>query len=183
MGGAHDRDVAQCATFQAITVILSLSHNYPHPAFRPQRDQRLRFDRSTGDQLEGHALDEHGEDQMGFHHGEVIADADVWACAEGEISIAVELRFVLRCSAVGVEMFWGGEGSRVAVEGVWADANVRPWSEGICTKVKGTHADASGKTDKAAPRHSRGVAYERIWDGHTTCSHCLYGGSYGRRVT
>src|SRR5690348_16410896 len=70
-------------------------HAHRHPSLGAEREQRLRLDLGLH-QLEVDALDEGGECESPFHQGEVVADGDARAAAEGEVRSLRETLLVLR---------------------------------------------------------------------------------------
>ena len=45
----------------------------------------IGYDVLSRDETEGEALSDGGDQQVAFHEGEVIADADAWSRAEGNL--------------------------------------------------------------------------------------------------
>jgi hypothetical protein len=62
------------------------------------------FDSLAGKQGKADALGDGSEQQLALHHGEVIANADAWTCAERQVRITGQLFLPFRCEALGIKL-------------------------------------------------------------------------------
>ncbi len=90
-------------------------------------------------------LGEGGEEEGGFHPGEVCADADAGSAAEGEVGEFVEGGLELGGPAVGIEALGVGEVAGVVVVEVGADEDHgAPGGDGVTGELVVTHDAAAG---------------------------------------
>src|SRR4051794_29124183 len=61
------------------------TRGHEQPMLGPQRDHREGLDGEAGDEVEAALLGDGGEQERGFHRGEVGADAEALAATEGEV--------------------------------------------------------------------------------------------------
>lgn len=78
----------------------------------------VKLQRLVGDQFKGDTLCERCEQELGFHQGEMVADADARSPAEGDIGRAGKVLLLLRGEALRAEDFRVGEVVWPMVHGV-----------------------------------------------------------------
>ncbi len=78
----------------------------------------IKLQRLVGGQFEGDTLCERCEQELGFHQGEMVADTDARAHAEGDVGRAGKVLLLLQGEALGAEGFRVGEVVWPVVHGV-----------------------------------------------------------------
>ena len=78
----------RCMQRGAGLVFLAPMKGHAQAMARGECDQCHRFDWMAGYQTQLVLLRQHGQGQVGLHHGKRIADAQVWPAAKGKIGIA-----------------------------------------------------------------------------------------------
>src|SRR5712691_12738696 len=97
------------------------SHNHLETIFGSQAYTRIGYDLLSWYQFKGDAPGQGCEEQVTFHHGKVIADADAGTSTEGQISVARQSLLVFWGEALRVKLFWAGEEVGPAVERIGCD--------------------------------------------------------------
>ena len=117
---------------------------HQHAVARPQRDRRVIYDPMTGDVTELVALRERCQQQVGLHHREVLADAQVGPGAEGDVGEPVLRLPGLRGEPIRVEDLGLGPvlGMAVDVEQVDQDAELR--REGVAAQAWSPRRSTAG---------------------------------------
>ena len=90
-----------------------------HPPMIRQGNLRVEIDRVVGAQVQPIALGHGGDDQVGLHQREAIADAYPWPAAKGHVGELGQRPLALGRPAVGVEALRVGEVCRPAVHDEW----------------------------------------------------------------
>jgi len=103
---------------------LNRVHGHPGAVLGSQGDEGFHFDRAAGDQLQAVALGGCSQDELSFQDGKVVADADAWPGAEGDIGVAVASGRAFGGKAFGVKPEGVGPQARVVVGCVGADGQL-----------------------------------------------------------
>src|SRR5262249_23929514 len=98
------------------TTSSSLPYAQAHAAARAEGHAGEEADRRFGRRVEAESLGGGGEDQLGFHHREAVADADARAAAEREVGEARQALLEIAQPAFGLERRGVVEVARVAVD-------------------------------------------------------------------
>jgi len=83
---------------------LPRAQRHENTVFRAQCDDGRQFDGEAGHAVQLKALRDGGQDELAFHHGEVLADADARPAAEGKIGVARTIGILVRRETFGVEL-------------------------------------------------------------------------------
>src|SRR5207245_124341 len=96
----------------------------------------------AGDEGEAGTLGESGEQKVTLHHGEVLADADAWACAERQVGVARELLLSFGCEAFRLELLRLWEVLFATVQGVGCEQDNPVFGNAIAINLDITYGTA-----------------------------------------
>ena len=125
----------------------------------PQGRNRVRLDVLAGYELEAVSLDNHGDNQLGFHERELVADTLAGAAPERKIRIAGTLSDPLGRETFGLKAFGVVPKRGVAVGDIRAQDHQRAGRDRVAVNVIVI-------SDTARQRPGRGIQPQGLLDDH-----------------